>query len=279
MSGHVLNEIAENASALSFARLDTELTGPPAFLSAGVDGSLTVVARGDHIPPRYRRAMHGFRFAQYWRLGYLDADRVDAGTFSEEVQGYAPDREYHSIVVERHSGRAVAYVYLALPDPYGTGEPFALEKEYDVAVGTTIGAGVDRSRVWEAKRLVRRVGMPWSGTARNGPWWAMLGLSFAVVKLYDDGVLARFVADGSRLGSPRMFQLLGFRVAVSSQRPKPANANGRYGPMWRQDDIPVPYVVATRHAHESHLREVELFLQRNRDLSVRKRLSEWSGYE
>ncbi|GAA1236936.1 hypothetical protein GCM10009676_21570 [Prauserella halophila] len=274
MSQHVLDEITRSAAGFSFAALDTKLTGPPAFLSTGTDGSLTITARGDHIPVRYRRAMHAFRCTQYWRLGFLDPDQVDLDAYADEIRGHVPHREYHSIVLDRRSGLAVAYVYLVRPD-VGSGDAFTLEREYDITVGTILGDGLVRNRVWEAKRQVRRVGMPWSGLARNAPWWAMLGLSRAVEQLQHRGELDGFVADGDPAGSPRTFELLGFTVTLSEKKPNPANVDGRYGPMWLQEATPVPYVVTMSPGQDEHLRQVEGFLQRNRDASVRSELSQW----
>ncbi|QKW09783.1 hypothetical protein HUT18_28615 [Streptomyces sp. NA04227] len=275
MSTHSLDETAEQASAFSFAKLDASLTAPPVFLSAGCDGTLTLVARGDHIPARYRRAMHAFRFSQYWRLGFLDAHQVDIDVYCDELVGYPPDREFHTIVLDRHSGRAAAYVYLAIPDPDSAGAPFALEKEYDLTVGETIGKGLERARVWEAKRLVRRVGMPWSSMARNSPWWAMLGMSQAIGALHKRGHLDAFVADGAPDGSPRIFELLGFDVHRLDVKPRVTNVDGRYGPMWRQRTVPVPYICENREGQGEHLRGVEEFLQGNQGLSVRETLAAW----
>ncbi|SNR63350.1 hypothetical protein SAMN06265360_112152 [Haloechinothrix alba] len=275
MNQHVLEDVSSSATAFSFASLDASLTAPPTFISTGIDRSLTVTARGDHIPARYRRAMHAFRFVQYWRLGFLDPGQVDLDVYAEELRGHIPHREYHSLVLDRRTGRAVAYVYLVLPDAAGTGDSFTLEQEYDVTVGTTIGYGLPRSHVWEAKRQVRRVGMPWSNLARNAPWWAMLGLSHVATDLHERGELVGFVADGDPAGSPSTFELLGFTVTRSDEKPKPANVDGRYGPMWLQETTPVPYIATVSPHQVGHLRKVEEFLQRNRDGSVRKQLSRW----
>ncbi|MFF4418887.1 hypothetical protein ACFYY8_40680 [Streptosporangium sp. NPDC001559] len=267
--------MAEASSRFSFARLDTNLIAPPVYMSAGIDGSLTIVARGDHIPLRYRRAMHAFRFAQYWKLGFLDRNLVGIDEYAAEVAGAPPGREYHTMVLDRASGYAAAYVYMTLPDPAASGVPFTLEKEYDVTVGETVAKGMGRDRTWEAKRLVRRIGIPWSDLARNAPWWALLGLSFLTVRLWENGELESFVADGAREGSPQMFEHLGFAVDCSEERPRSENASGPYGPMWRQERIPVAYSCMTYRDHESHLRRVETLLKGNRGMSVRKQLSAW----
>jgi hypothetical protein len=259
----LLERVAAAGSDTSFARVDRFLTGEPAYLGVGLDGSLTMTVRGDHLPTRYRTALGAFRFAQYLRLGWIDAEQAAADGRYVERPTHDPRQDFHTLVVDRGSGALVGYVVLAQPDRFG------LEADYDMRVDVDLAPGSERRRLWEAKRLVRRVGMAHGQTARNAPWWALVALTRTVTGLWERGELEAMIGDGAPDGSPAMLDLLRYDVRTVPARARAENRTGMYGPMWRQDVAAVPFHAVPHRRQEPMLTELEHFLSMGRAGSVR----------
>lgn len=256
--------ISSSASQISFARLDQAITGDPAFMAAGRDGSLTVTVRGDRLPLRYRVAASAFRFAQYVRLGLVDVKAAGLASNYGDAPAGDPEREFHTFVIERGCGKLAGYVALTQP------KEFSLESDYtELRVdGDLAAAGTDRSQLWEAKRLVRRAWMPTGQLGRNCPWWALLALTRTVTALRSEGQLAAMVGDGAPDGSPAMLELLAYDVRTVSARPREHNVTGLYGPMWARDVEAIPFHAVPHPRQVPLLEALSAFLTAGRPGSV-----------
>lgn len=262
----VLERLAAAGSDVSFARVERALTGEPVYLGSGLDSSLTLTVRGDHLPARYREALGAFRFAQYLRLGWIDPHRAAAEGRYTDRPAHDPGRDLHTLVIDRSDGRLAGYVGLARPEKFG------LEADYDLRVDVELAPRTPRRHLWEAKRLVRRTGMGRGQLARNAPWWALLALTRTVTGLRERGELAAMIGDGAPDGSPAMLALLDYDVRTITARPRPGNRTGLYGPMWRQETAAVPFHAVPHPRQEPLLEDLERFLAMGRTGSVRELL-------
>ncbi|MDT0329875.1 hypothetical protein [Nocardiopsis lambiniae] len=263
MTFSTLERVAAAGTDVNFARVERSLMGEPVYLGVGLDGSLTMTVRGDHLPTRYRLALGAFRFSQYLRLGWMDPARAAAGGRYIDRPAHDPRRDLHTLVVDRSDGTLVGYVGLSQPERFG------LEADYAVRVDVDLAPGTERRRLWEAKRLVRRVGMGHGQLARNAPWWALLALTRAVTGLREGGELAAMIGDGAPDGSPAMLSLLDYDVRTIVAEARAENLSGLYGPMWRRGVSAVPFHAVPHPRQGPLLHRLENFLAMGRTGSVR----------
>lgn len=262
------DRIVDAADRLRFGSLEQSIVGIPWMHTVGADGSLTIIVRGDQLPPRYLHTIKAYRFAQYVRHGWIDtAAAADDDHFSDTTDNPL-DREFHILVIERETGTLAGYLSLV------SAATFGLESDYPITIGRDLAVRCARDQVWEPKRLLRRAGMRRSQLAANAPWWALLGLTQLSWKLADRGQLQLLVGDGAPTGSPAMLSHLDYSVTTHHFTPRPGNRHGVFGPLWRQPEPAVVFEATPPRTDSPTIERLSHFLRQGTPGSVRTLLSQ-----
>ncbi|MGP4001355.1 hypothetical protein [Streptomyces sp. 8N706] len=261
--------------------LEASLAGDPVFREASPEGLLTLTVRGSQIPELFLERIYQFRLVQYLQRGWVNASAVAARGLRTEPYDDLALRDYHTLVVERGTGRLRGYGTLAssrdrqetaLGDP--AHQTFVLERDYGIRLADHLGRETPSSLVWEGKRLVRDYAMPRSQSAVSVPWWVYLGWASACLRVLGTEHAA-IVGDGKFDGAIHQLRLLGFSTQTLDVASLPPNPSDLFAPMWDQQERSYPFILRYGEGLEPTLKRLRAVLTSGEDGSVRARLAEF----
>ncbi|MFG2049478.1 hypothetical protein ACGFIW_18850 [Micromonospora sp. NPDC048935] len=263
---------------LSFSGLAEAIDGPPAFAATSPAGLTTLTVRGSQLPERYLWALYGFRLAQFLQRGWASRDLLYARALTAEPYTAAARDDYHTIVVERATGRFRGYGTLAASrDRASTGlaEPgrrrFVIETDYGIDLATFLGPQVTTDRVWEGKRLIRDYAMAPSAAAATVPWLVYLGWASVVASIFEANAVA-VVGDAKKSGAIFQLELLGFAVETVDVAARDPAPDDLFGPLWDQPEQSRPFILRDSPDLRPTLRALGEVLAQDEPGSVRRRL-------
>ncbi|MEU6440131.1 hypothetical protein [Streptomyces sp. NPDC047046] len=236
-------------AGLCLPDIDAALTGAPLYRATTPEGLLVLTLNGGQLPAEFLRRVHAFRLGQYVRQGWVDEAVAAERELWHEPYGEGAVRDFHTLVLERDSGRLRGYGTLALSAaPEGTRlgdaahRPFFIERDYGFRLAEHLGAGTASHAVGEGKRLVRDRDMPRSQAAASVPWWVYLAWAHACLSVLERPGGA-IVGDGKKNGAIHQLGLLGFDTRVLDLAPLPPAPGELFAPMWDQRERSYPFVL------------------------------------
>ncbi|MEU1013825.1 hypothetical protein [Streptomyces sp. NPDC005890] len=242
----LLREYAE----LRLPDVEAAVTGDPVYRAVSPEGLLVLTLRGEQLPERLLDLVYTFRLVQYLQRGWVDAAAVAARELRYEPHDEQARRDFHTLVLERDTGRLRGYGTLAVSrDPDGTRlddpahRPFVVERDYGIRLADHLTPGTPASAVGEGKRLVRDWAMPRSPAAASVPWWVYLAWAHACLGVLEQPGGA-IVGDGKKTGAIHQLGLLGFRTRILEDTvPLPPGPSDLFAPLWDQRERSYPFIL------------------------------------
>jgi hypothetical protein len=272
--------LQENAE-LRLPGLEASLTAPPLFRAISPEGLLTLTIRGAQLPTDYLRRVYQFRLTQYLRHGWVNVTAVAARALHGEPYDEMALRDFHTLVIERGSGRLRGYGTLAVSrDPEGTRlgdpahQPFVAERDYGFRLADYLGEATLSSLVGEGKRLIRDWAMPRSPAAASVPWWVYLGWATACLGTLGHPDLA-IVGDSKKSGAIHQLRLLGFSIRTLEVPPAIPDPDDLFAPMWNQFERSYPFILTNEGALRPTLEYLGKVLTSGDAGSARRRLTQF----
>jgi hypothetical protein len=245
-----LARLVEVHNGLSLGNLPDALSGPPVLSRQGPDGSITVTFLGAQAPARYRHLILGYRLAQLAARGWVDVTLLhDLGIAAEPDR--AVDRDYHTVVLDRRTGRVRAYATLCAyrgtsADRLDDVERprFVIERDYGLNLAEEI-PGARPAQLWEGKRLIRSHGLLPSEGGSKAAWWALLGWLASVRHVMAEHGAVAVIGDGKPNQSIASLKSLGLSLRVIDRRALRPSSADLLGPIWDQEVESRPFVVSS----------------------------------
>ncbi|MHC0432444.1 hypothetical protein ACX6XY_20015 [Streptomyces sp. O3] len=229
--------------------LEAKVSGDPIFHAVSPQGLLTLTLRGAQLPEELLQAVYRFRLLQYLHRGWADAAAVAARGLNHEPYDQQALHDFHTLVVERESGRLRGYGTLAVTrDADGTllsavdHRPFVVERDYGLRLADYLGPKTPAAAVGEGKRLVRDWAMSRSQAAASVPWWVYLGWAHACLQILEHPGGA-IVGDGKKNGAVHQLQLLGFHTRTLDVPALAPDPDDLFAPMWNQRERSYPFIL------------------------------------
>ncbi|MGW3951274.1 hypothetical protein ACWEKM_10100 [Streptomyces sp. NPDC004752] len=234
---------------LSYRQLPAELTGEPlSLIDDPISGLITVTGRDSLFPPRYLKAILGFRLAQYLRLRWISADIVHRiAAFHEPLPRPSGVENVHTVTLCRHTGRIRGYVGMAgsadaesLPLDSPRRVPFPTEAAHGVdLLGQYAAAGVGTHHAFEFKRFLRDQTMPRGEQHDRVPWHLILGMGEALIALGD--AVRIVLGDAKEHVALRHLRLVGFDLHIVDDSSPCLSAADPMAPIYRQAVVAKPF--------------------------------------
>ncbi|MFD8261984.1 hypothetical protein ACFV19_24350 [Streptomyces griseoluteus] len=260
--------------------VEAAVTGNPFHRAVSPEGLLVLTLRGEQLPEPMLHLLYTFRLVQYLQRGWVDAEAVAAQGLRQEPHDDHALRDFHTLVLERDTGRLRGYGTLAVSrDPAATRlddpahRPFIVERDYDIRLADRLAPDTLASAVGEGKRLVRDWAMPRSQAAASVPWWVYLSWAHACLQMLEQPGGA-IVGDGKKTGAIHQLGLLGFRTRILEDTvPVPPGSSDLFAPMWSQRERSYPFILTDGGRLRPTLGFLTSVLTSKEPGSVRARLS------
>ncbi|MFF2618179.1 hypothetical protein [Kitasatospora sp. NPDC058046] len=273
------DDLLRDGADITLPGLEESLTGDPLFHAVSPEGLLVLTVAGARLPAAALEQVYRFRLVQYLQRGWVDAAAVAARGLRAEPYDEFALRDFHTLVVERSTGRLRGYGTLAaardhadtpLGDPGH--RPFVVERDYALPLAEHLGPRTPSHLVREGKRLVRDYAMPRSQAAVSVPWWVYLAWAAGCLEVLDSDPAAAIVGDGKLEGAVNQLRLLGFAVRTLDVAPVPPDPTDLFAPMWDQQERSYPFVLTDDGALRPTLEHLRTVLGSGLEGSVRSRL-------
>lgn len=262
-------DIVDLHGRLTFEGLPEAVRGEPVHRHDSGDGLLTLAFRDSQLPQRYLLGLHGFRLAQYLRLGWVCEVQVhQRALFHEPMRPRHGQEDVHVVCLCLRTGRIQGYAALAGsrdPEPLPLDAPerrlLAVEKDHRVRLlDPCAEPGLTTHHIYEAKRLLRDQAMPRGDLAARVPWHVLLAWGQALWAAGGGGHRALVAGDAKERGSLRHLRLMGFRLDVVEGTAPSLPRTDLLWPIFESAEVAKPFVGRMPDSFPGNLEAIAAFL-------------------